>query len=62
MHVIAGKAVAFREALDEDFKDYCKKIVSNAKTLAKSLSDMGYNLVSGGTDTHLVLIDLSNKE
>ena len=61
MHVIAGKAVAFREALDENFKDYCKKIVSNAKTLAKSLSDMGYNLVSGGTDTHLVLIDLSNK-
>ena len=61
MHVIAGKAVAFREALDESYKDYCKKIVSNAKTLAKSLSDMGYNLVSGGTDTHLVLIDLSNK-
>ena len=61
MHVIAGKAVAFREALDENFKDYCKKIVSNAKTLAKSLSNMGYNLVSGGTDTHLVLIDLSNK-
>ena len=61
MHVIAGKAVAFEEALNEDFIIYCKKIVSNAKVLSQSLTELGYKLVSGGTDTHLILIDLSNK-
>ena len=61
MHVIAGKAVAFEEALNQDFSIYCKKIVSNAKVLSKSLLGLGYKLVSGGTDTHLILIDLSNK-
>ena len=61
MHVIAGKAVAFEEALNQDFSIYCKKIVSNAKVLSESLLGLGYKLVSGGTDTHLILIDLSNK-
>ena len=61
MHVIAGKAVAFGQALQPSFKKYCLNVVSNAAVLAKTLLDLGYNLVSGGTDTHLVLIDLSNK-
>ena len=61
MHSIAGKALAFGEALKPSFKEYCKKIVSNAQTLANELQKMDYSLVSGGTDTHLVLIDLSNK-
>ena len=61
MHVIAGKALAFGEALDPSFHTYCNKIISNAKILATTLIDLGYEFVSGGTDTHLVLIDLSNK-
>ena len=61
MHSIAGKALAFGEALKPSFKEYCKKIVSNAQTLANELQKMDYSLVSGGTDTHLVLINLSNK-
>jgi len=61
MHSIAGKALAFGEALNSSFKKYCKEIVVNAKALADSLQKKNYNLVSGGTDTHLVLIDLSNK-
>ena len=58
MHVIAGKAYAFGEALKPEFKDYCKKIVSNAKVLSEELLKKGYELVSGGTDTHLILVDL----
>ena len=61
MHVIAGKAVAFAEALEPDFFDYSNQIVKNADILATSLLDLGYKLISGGTDTHLVLVDLSNK-
>ena len=61
MHSIAGKAIAFKEALEPSFKIYCKNIVSNAKTLAEELKLKGYNLVSNGTDTHLVLINLTNK-
>jgi len=61
MHVIAGKAVAFKEALRPEYKNYCKQIISNADTLAKSMKGLGYNLISGGTDTHLILIDLSDK-
>jgi len=61
MHVIAGKAVAFKEALNPEFKDYCSKIILNAKAIASTLSNLGYELVSGGTDTHVVLIDLTNK-
>lgn len=61
-HVIAGKAVAFGEALKPDFKDYCGKVIENAKVLAESLLSEGFDLVTGGTDNHLILIDLSNKE
>ncbi|MEW8985948.1 MAG: serine hydroxymethyltransferase [Bacillus sp. (in: firmicutes)] len=58
MHVIAAKAVAFGEALQESFKEYAANIISNAKTLAESLQKEGINLVSGGTDNHLLLIDV----
>ncbi len=61
MHVIAGKALAFKEALSSDFKKYSKKIVFNAQVLASALIDLNYKLVSGGTDTHVILIDLTNK-
>lgn len=60
MHVIAAKAVAFGEALDENFRKYQKQVLDNAKTLATSLTAGGYKLVSGGTDNHLMLIDLSS--
>ncbi|MCH9023848.1 MAG: serine hydroxymethyltransferase [candidate division Zixibacteria bacterium] len=56
MHVIAGKAVAFREALTEEFKSYQRKIVDNARRLAQALKDRDYKIVSGGTDTHLLLV------
>jgi glycine hydroxymethyltransferase len=58
MHVIAAKAVAFKEALAEDFKDYQRRIVANAQTLAEALKAQGFRLVSGGTDNHLILLDL----
>ncbi len=58
MHVIAAKAVCFREALKPDFKDYARQIVSNAKALAARLSMLGYRIVSGGTDNHVMLVDL----
>ena len=61
MHVIAAKAVAFREAASDDFKNYQRQIVSNAKELAKVLSEKDFRIVSGGTDTHLMLVDLSAK-
>jgi glycine hydroxymethyltransferase len=61
MHVIAAKAVAFKEALDSSFNQYIKQVVSNAKALAASMLEYGYKVTSGGTDTHLMLIDLSNK-
>lgn len=60
-HVIAAKAVAFGEALKPDFADYQKQIVKNAKALAETLTTHGFRLVSGGTDNHLMLVDLSNK-
>jgi glycine hydroxymethyltransferase len=60
-HVIAAKAVAFREALQPSFREYCGQIVANAKTLANALSERGYFLVSGGTDNHMMLVDLRNK-
>ncbi|MBI4281293.1 serine hydroxymethyltransferase [Candidatus Uhrbacteria bacterium] len=59
-HVIAAKAVAFKEALEPSFVDYAKQIVTNAKALATSLIDEGITLVSGGTDNHLILLDLTN--
>ena len=61
MHVIAGKAIAFKEALNSEYQDYCRYIIENASVLADSLIQMNYNLISGGTDTHLILMDLSNK-
>ena len=61
MHIIAAKAIAFREALNPNFKDYANSIISNAKILANELMNMDYNLITGGTDTHVILIDLSNK-
>ncbi len=60
-HVIAGKAVAFGEALKPAYKDYCKQVISNAQAMASAFVDRGYNLISGGTDNHLMLIDLRNK-
>ena len=62
MHIIAAKAVAFKEALSPSFKDYQKQILANAKTLAESLIRLGYELISGGTDNHLMLVDLTKKE
>ncbi len=61
MHVIAAKAVCFGEALKPEFKTYQEQIVKNAKALADELIKLGFNLVSGGTDNHLILIDLRNK-
>jgi len=60
MHVIAAKAVCFKEALDPSFKTYAKGIVNNAQALASGLVKRGFNLVSGGTDNHLMLVDLQN--
>jgi glycine hydroxymethyltransferase len=60
-HVIAAKAVALKEALDPSFGEYCRQIVSNAKSLAAALADTGFDIVSGGTDNHLMLVDLRNK-
>ena len=61
MHVIAGKAVAFREALTPEWRAYQRQIVKNAKALADALLGRGYRLVSGGTDTHLILVDVSGR-
>jgi glycine hydroxymethyltransferase len=58
MHVIAAKAVSFKEALSNDFKIYTKNVISNAKTLSESLTNKGFKIFSGGTDTHLMLLDL----
>ena len=62
MHVIAAKAVAFGEALRPEFRDYQAQVVKNAKVLAQCLLDAGYELVSGGTDNHLMLLDLSKRD
>jgi glycine hydroxymethyltransferase len=61
MHVIAAKAVAFGEALDSDFKEYQKQVASNASHMAEEFKKRDYNMVSDGTDNHLVLLDLRNK-
>jgi glycine hydroxymethyltransferase len=61
MHVIAAKAVAFKEALSPAFKRYQEQVIANAKVLAQGLLDRGYKIVSGGTDTHLMLVNLTNK-
>ena len=62
MHIVAAKAVAFGEALMPEFHDYSKDIVANAKTMAEAFMKKDYYLISGGTDTHVILIDLTNKE
>jgi glycine hydroxymethyltransferase len=62
MHVIAGKAVAFQEALSPSFEDYARQIIKNCQALAETLTGFDYQIVSGGTDNHLVLIDLRNKK
>jgi glycine hydroxymethyltransferase len=61
MHVIAAKAVCFKEAMSDEFKEYQKQVVANAATLAGALMERGYDVVSGGTDTHLFLLDLTSK-
>ena len=61
MHVICAKAVAFGEALKPEFKDYIESVVQNAKTLSDVMLERGLEVVSGGTDTHLVLVDLRPK-
>lgn len=61
-HVIAAKAVCFKEAMGEGFKTYMSQVLKNTQTLAESLTAKGYRLVSGGTDNHLVLVDLNNKD
>lgn len=62
MHVIAGKAVGFKEALQPEFKAYQEQVVANARAMAEVIMERGYNVVSGGTDNHLLLIDLIGKE
>ena len=61
MHVIAAKAVAFKEALEDDFKTYCEQVIKNAQAFANKLIAMDYKVISGGTDNHLMLVDLRNK-
>ncbi len=58
MHVIAAKAVSFKEALEESFKDYQRQVIANAKVLARELAEAGFRIVSGGTDNHLMLVDV----
>ena len=60
-HIIASKAVCFKEAMSDDFKKYQEQVVKNAKALAKHFMDKGYNVITGGTDNHLILINLANK-
>ena len=61
MHVIAGKAVAFKEAMTEEFREYAKQVITNARVLAEELAREGFKIISGGTDSHIVLVDLRNK-
>ena len=60
MHIIAAKAICFGEALKPEFKEYQQQVIKNAKALAQAMLDEGFNLVSGGTDNHLMLVDLQN--
>lgn len=62
MHVIAAKAVAFGEALQPEFKAYQEQVLANSRALGFNLKELGYELISGGTDNHLLLMDLRNKE
>src|SRR5207244_8876988 len=60
-HIIAAKAVCFKEALSPAFKEYSNRVVSNARALAGALSSLGFQIVSGGTDNHLMLVDLRSR-
>jgi glycine hydroxymethyltransferase len=60
-HVIAAKAVGFGEALTAEYKTYCQQVINNAQTVASELVALGYDVISGGTDNHLMLVDLRNK-
>jgi glycine hydroxymethyltransferase len=62
MHIIAAKAVCFKEAMSDQFKAYQKQVVANAKTLATRFQENGFDVVAGGTDTHLFLLDLTEKK
>ncbi|WP_461612256.1 serine hydroxymethyltransferase [Clostridium sp. Marseille-QA1073] len=62
MHIIAAKAACFKEAMEEDFKTYMEQVVKNAKVLSEELTKYGFRIVSGGTDNHVMLVDLTNKE
>jgi glycine hydroxymethyltransferase len=61
MHIVAAKAVAFREALEPAFADYAAQVVANAKVLAQAIAEKGFRIISGGTDTHLMLVDVFEK-
>ena len=61
MHTIAAKAVSFKEALDPSFKEYSERVINNAQALSKGLQDRGFDIVSNGTDNHLMLVDLRSK-
>jgi glycine hydroxymethyltransferase len=61
MHIVAAKAVAFKEALQPEFATYAKQVVANAKVLAEAIANKGYRIISGGTDTHLMLVDVFEK-
>jgi glycine hydroxymethyltransferase len=61
IHIIAAKAVCFQEAMQPEFRDYARQVVANAKVLAQSLADEGFRIISGGTDTHLMLVDVFSK-
>ena len=62
MHVVAAKAVCFKEALEPEFKTYMSQVISNAKTMAKTIIGRGVDIVKGGTENHMILVDLRNKE
>ena len=62
MHVVAAKAVAFKEALDPSFKTYQAQVIANAKAMASTLQERGYDIVSGGTENHLALLDLTRQD
>jgi glycine hydroxymethyltransferase len=61
VHIMAAKAVCFQEAMQPEFREYAKQVVANAKVLAQSLADEGFRVISGGTDTHLMLVDVFSK-
>ena len=60
-HIVGAKAAAFKEALSDEFREYCGQVIKNSRTLAGHLTEMGYYIISGGTDNHLMLIDLRSK-